>query len=139
MSPWTAAPNETLRANHSANHTPAHCTQLQSYLPFEPLYYLYFMCPVAITGILLNVVSLQVFKAKSFNATVTFKYLRIITRADLCICTIVLFYCLSMYTPAFNYYDLYVRHFYLAYIYIPFANLLINLRCPSSSSFARAR
>ncbi len=116
-----------LSTTNTTNAT-TECANLISYLPFEPFYYLYFMCPVALTGIFLNVISLQVFKSKSFNTTVTFKYLRIITRTDLCICTIVLFYCLSMYTPAFNYYDLYIRHFYLAYIYIPFANLLINLR-----------
>ena len=104
------------------------CGELIPYKDFEPYYYLYFMCPVALIGIFLNIVSLRVFNAKSFNATVTFKYLRIIALTDLFICLIVLVYCITMYTPALNYVDLYIRHFYLAYIYIPFANMIVNLR-----------
>jgi hypothetical protein len=101
---------------------------LHKYFPIEQYIYIYYMCPIAIIGIILNAISLRVFNAKSFNTTVTFKYLRIIARTDLFICLIVLGYCVSFYTPVFNRRDLYIRNAYLAYIYIPFANLSINLR-----------
>ena len=103
------------------------CKLNLEYKHFEKYYYLYFMCPVAIIGIILGFISVRVFNAKSFNSTVTFKYLRIIARIDLFICIILLPYCLTNYTKSINEYDLYARHFYLAYIYIPLANTAINL------------
>lgn len=115
-----------LKSNSSNKSTS--CSKLAPYEEFEVYYHLYFMCPIALIGIVLNVISLRVFNARSFSTTVTFKYLRIIASTDLCICIIVFLYCVLMFTPAFNYYDLYIRHIYLAYIYIPFANLIINLR-----------
>ena len=104
------------------------CSGLKSYLDFEQYYYLYFICPIAIIGIILNVISLLVFNAKSFTTTVTFKYLRIIARIDICICIILSGYSFFMYTPAFNYTDLLIRHSYLVYIFLPFANIFITLR-----------
>ena len=88
--------------------------------------YLFIMCPLAIIGVLLNLLSLKVFYDKSFNS-VTFKYIRLITLTDCFICLIIIPYCVTAYTQPFNKYDLFARHFYLAYIYIPGANLAINL------------
>lgn len=122
------AANSTTAANLSSAQCETPLTIQHKYFPIEHYIYIYYMCPLAIIGIILNAISLRVFNAKSFSTTVTFKYLRIIARIDLFICIIVLGYCISFYTPVFNRHDLYIRNHYLAYIYIPFANLSINLR-----------
>lgn len=122
----------TMNLTNSTNNS-EHCVPLVTYQPFEQYYYLFCMCPIAIIGIVLNIVSWKVFNADSFRGTVIFKYLRIITKIDLFICILVFGYCILMYTPAINYHDLYyVRHSYLAYIFIPLANFSINLRFISS-------
>lgn len=118
----------TTARNLSSTQCETPLTIQHKYFPIEHYIYIYYMCPLAIIGIVLNATSLRVFNAKSFSTTVTFKYLRIIARIDLFICIIVLGYCISFYTPVFNRHDLYIRNHYLAYIYIPFANLSINLR-----------
>ena len=102
------------------------CSPKNYYFEDERIYYLFIMCPIVFTGVFLNLISLIVFNDKSFNS-VTFKYLRLITLTDLFICLILIPYCLTSYTQPYNKYDLYVRHFYLAYIYIPGANTAINL------------
>lgn len=126
-------------ANLSATQCETPLTIQHKYFPVEHYIYIYYMCPLAIIGIVLNAISLRVFNAKSFSTTVTFKYLRIIARIDLFICIIVLGYCISFYTPVFNRHDLYIRNHYLAYIYIPFANLSINLRSVITSSSLTSR
>lgn len=102
------------------------CELSNSYFRFEAYCYLLVMCPLALIGIVLNLISLQVFRDKSFN-TVTFKYLRLITLTDFFICIIIIPYCITSYTQPFNRYDLFVRQLYLAYLYIPGANFAINL------------
>lgn len=102
------------------------CELSNSYYRFEAYSYLFVMCPLALIGIVLNLISLQVFRDKSFN-TVTFKYLRLITLTDFFICIIIIPYCITSYTQPFNKYDLFVRQLYLAYLYIPGANFAINL------------
>jgi hypothetical protein len=110
-------------ANPPQNET---CNLVQVYFEEEFYCYLFIMCPLAIIGIILNLISLKVFKDKSFNS-VTFRYLRLITFTDFFICVIIIPYCLTSYTQPYNKYDLFARHFYLAYVYIPGANLAINL------------
>jgi hypothetical protein len=102
------------------------CQLKTSYFEEEFYCYLFIMCPLAVAGVILNLISLKVFKDRSFNA-VTFKYIRLITLTDFFICLIIIPYCVTAYTQPFNKYDLYARHFYLAYIYIPGANFAINL------------
>jgi hypothetical protein len=102
------------------------CIVKSSYLEIEAYCYLFIMCPLALIGIVLNIISLRVFNDKSFNS-VTFKYLRLIAITDLFICIIVIPYCLTAYTQPLNKIDMFARHFYLVYIYIPGANLAINL------------
>lgn len=102
------------------------CRLKNSYLDVEAYSYLFIMVPLALIGIILNLLSLKVFINKSFN-TVTFKYIRLITLTDFFICLLVIPYCLTSYTQPFNKYDLYARHFYLAYFYMPGANVAINV------------
>jgi hypothetical protein len=102
------------------------CNSEIIYLDVEQYFYLFLMCPLAIIGIILNLISLKVFRDKSFNS-VTFKYLRLITLTDFFICIIIIPYCITNYTQPFNKYDMFLRHFYLAYVYIPGANIAINL------------
>lgn len=102
------------------------CNFKHDYSIEEKICYLYIMCPIALIGIILNILCLRVYFHASFN-TVAFSYLRIMSWIDLIICSIVLPYCLITYTNSFNEYDLYARHIYLAYFYIPLANLASNL------------
>jgi hypothetical protein len=92
----------------------------------EQIIYLCLICPLAAIGIILNILSIKVFNDKSFN-TVAFCYLRLMTVFDLLICLIMIVYCLTGYTNAFNQYDFFIRNLYLAYIYIPLANICSNL------------
>lgn len=108
------------------NESETGCKLVTSYYELEAYCYLFIMCPLAVIGIVLNLISLRVFRDKSFN-TVTFKYLRLITLTDFFICIIIIPYCLTSYTQPFNKYDLFIRHLYLAYLYIPGANFAINL------------
>lgn len=102
------------------------CSLRPTYFEWEPIYYLAIMCPIAIIGLFSNVITFRIFLDKNFNS-VTFKYLKLITIIDFLICLTVIPYCLTSYTQAFNYYDLFLRNIYLAYIYLPMANLLITL------------
>ena len=113
--------------NPLSNVSNAEKCKLESiYLEIEHYCYLFIMCPLAVIGIILNLINLKVFRDKSFN-TVTFKYIRLITLTDLFICITIIPYCLTAYTQPFNKYDMFARHLYLAYVYIPGANLAINL------------
>lgn len=96
------------------------------YFTTEMICYLFVMCPLAFIGIILNLVSLKCFLDKSFNS-VTFKYLRLITLTDFFICVIIIPYCVFFYTQPFNKYDHYARHLYLAFLYMPGANVAINV------------
>nr|QVK45821.1 G protein-coupled receptor [Proales similis] len=104
----------------------SNCSVESNYLKLEAICYLFIMCPLAVLGLVLNLAILKVFSDKSFN-TVTFKYLRLIAVSDFFICLVIVPYCLTAYTQPFNEFDLYGRHLYLAYVYIPGANLAINL------------
>lgn len=94
--------NETL--SQTLNFTDNECIVKSNYLEFEAYCYLLIMCPLALIGIILNIISLRVFNDKSFNS-VTFKYLRLIALTDLFICITVIPYCLTAYTQVifFNY------------------------------------
>jgi hypothetical protein len=88
--------NETLL--ETLNSTDIECVVKSNYLEFEAYCYLFIMCPLALIGIILNMISLRVFNDyKSFNS-VTFKYLRLIAFTDLFICITVIPYCLTAYT-----------------------------------------
>lgn len=118
--------NATLSSVTRTNSS-SECGSLKPlYFDWEPIYYLAIMCPIAFIGLFSNVFTFRVFLDKSFNS-ITFKYLKLITIIDFLICLTVIPYCLTSYTRAFNYVDLYLRNFYLAYIYFPMANLLITL------------
>jgi len=109
------------------NNTKTECDSMEpTYFEWEPIYYLAVMCPIAFFGLFSNVITFRIFLEKSFNS-VTFKYLKLITITDFFICLTVIPYCLTSYTSSYNYYDQYMRNFYLAYIYLPMANLLITL------------
>ena len=112
-------------SNNTSNDLPM-CTLEPAYFEFERVYYLAIMCPIAIIGIFTNVVTFRLFSYKCFN-TVTFRFLRLIAISDCFICIIVVPYCLTSYTPAFNESDMYFKNFYLAFIYLPVANLLITI------------
>ncbi len=113
-------------SSNNTNQTLPICLLEPTYFEFERVYYLAIMCPIAIIGILTNVVTFRLFSHKCFS-TVTFKFLRLIAISDCFICIIVVPYCLTSYTPAFNEIDMYFRNFYLAYIYLPLANFLITI------------
>jgi len=85
------------------------CILEQIYFDFERYCYLFVMFPLAVIGIILNIVNLKVFNDKSFNS-VTFKYIRLITITDLFICITIIPYFLTAYTQPFNKYDLFARH-----------------------------
>lgn len=114
------------RSKSSSSSSSSGCSLNINYYDEEFYCYLFIMCPLALVGILLNLVSLKVFSDKSFN-TVTFKYLRLITLTDCFICCIIIPYCITSYTQPFSRHDLFGRQIYLAYIYIPGANFAITL------------
>jgi hypothetical protein len=122
----SAAAATTSADNVTYSNASSVCELTISYLQIEQYCYIFIMCPLAFIGIVLNLISLKVFINKSFN-TVTFKYIRLITLTDFFICIIIIPYCLTMYTQPFNKYDLFGRHFYLAYFYMPGANFAINI------------
>lgn len=115
-----------IRQNETTLNNQIVCKVVLEYMPIEMYFYLFLMCPLAIFGIVLNLVSLKCFLDKSFN-TVTFKYLRLITLTDFFICVIIIPYCLFFYTQPFNEYDLYGRQLYLAFLYMPGANIAITV------------
>jgi hypothetical protein len=88
------------------------CILESIYFDFEPYCYLFVMLPLAVIGIVFNLVNLKVFSDKSFNS-VTFKYIRLITITDLFICITIIPYLLTAYTQPFNKYDMFARHLYL--------------------------
>lgn len=120
----SAAPTPSAAAAANANQTS--CPLDMHYLSVEMYGYLFVVCPLAFVGILLNLISLKCFLDKSFNS-VTFKYLRLITLTDFFICVIIIPYCVLFYTQPFNKYDLYGRNLYLAFLYMPGANVAINV------------
>ncbi len=97
-----------------------------NYIMEERICYLYIMLPIALVGFMLNIVTIKIFNEKSFN-TVAFKYLRFMTCVDLLICFLLGAYSLLCHTTAYNSVDQYVRHIYLVFVYIPFANIGTNL------------
>jgi hypothetical protein len=122
----TTTTTSTISTQLQQEQNSSDCTLKPSYILEEQICYLYIMCPLAIIGLILNIISIKVFNDKSFN-TVAFCYLRLMTYFDLIICAIIIIYCLTAYTSSLNKYDLFIRHLYLAYIYIPIANIASNL------------
>lgn len=114
----------TMNSSNSILHS--NCSLEPTYYDFERIYYLVFMCPIALVGIISNVITFRIFSEKCFNS-ITFKYFRFIAITDSFICIIVVPYCITSYTQAFNNYDSYFRNIYLAYVYLPMTNLLISL------------
>ena len=80
--------------NASSTNITQSCFIKSNYFFEEQIIYLYIICPLAIIGIILNILSIKVFNDKSFN-TVAFCYLRLMTWFDLVICGIVVVYCLK--------------------------------------------
>ena len=115
-----------LQTSNNMNSATASCSLHSDYLAIEAYCYLFIMCPMALVGIWLNSMSLRVFCDKSFGA-VTFKYLRLVAFTDIFTCTIIIPYCVTAYTQPLGAHDMFVRHLYLAYLYLPGANLAINL------------
>lgn len=112
--------------NFSIKSTNANCSLIPTYYNFERIYYLAFMCPIAIIGIFSNIITFRIFSEKYYNS-ITFKYFKLIAITDSFICFIVVPYCITSYTQAFNNLDLYLRNMYLAYIFLPLTNLFISL------------
>lgn len=102
------------------------CNVTLTYFPIEAIIYRYILCPLAVSGILFNIISIHIYGDKSF-ATTAFKYLRLLAIVDLVICTIVIPYCIAFYTPARDADDIFGRYVYLFYIYIPLSNIFSNL------------
>jgi hypothetical protein len=118
---------DNLSISNFFNYASIHnCEPKSEFFEIEAYCYLFIMCPLAIIGIVLNIICLLVFKNKCFTS-VTFRYLRLIALSDFFICLVIIPYCITAYTQPFNKYDLYLRHFYLAYVFIPGANMAINL------------
>jgi hypothetical protein len=98
------------------------CSVLLSYKILEHIVYLYFMSPLCLIGLMLNVINLIVFSDRSFK-NLTFKYLRLIAFVDCITCTLVFIYCITNYTETRTLKDKYFRIWYLVNVYFPLANI----------------
>ncbi len=98
------------------------CSISLQYKFIEHLVYLYFMSPLCLIGLILNVINLIVFSDRSFK-NLTFKYLRLIAFVDCITCTLVFIYCITNYTRPRTFNDKYFRIWYLVHVYFPLANI----------------
>ena len=110
----TIESNESLITNN--------CSVALEYKFFEHLSYLYFMSPLCVIGLLLNVINLIIFSDRSFK-NLTFKYLRLIAFVDCITCILVFIYCITNYTRPRTFNDKYFRIWYLVNVYFPLANI----------------
>ena len=98
------------------------CSVSLQYTFLEHIAYLYFMSPLCLLGLLLNVINLIVFSDRSFK-NLTFKYLRLIAFVDCITCTLVFIYCVTNYTRPRTLNDKFFRIWYLVNVYFPLANI----------------
>ena len=106
----------------SSTGTTAICSVSLQYRLIEHIVYLYFMAPLCLIGLVLNVINLLVFSDRSFK-NLTFKYLRLIAFVDCITCSLVFIYCITNYTRPHNLDDKYFRIWYLVSVYFPLANI----------------
>ena len=98
------------------------CSVKLHYTFVECIFYLYFMSPLCLIGLILNVINLIVFADQSFK-NLTFKYLRLIAFVDCITCILVFIYCITNYTRPNTLNDKYFRIWYLVNVYFPLANI----------------
>ena len=98
------------------------CSVALQYTFVEHIFYLYFMSPLCLIGLILNVINLIVFSDRSFK-NLTFKYLRLIAFVDCITCILVFIYCITNYTRPHTLNDKYFRIWYLVNVYFPLANI----------------
>ncbi|CAF2418630.1 unnamed protein product [Rotaria sp. Silwood2] len=98
------------------------CSVTLQYTFVEHIFYLYFMSPLCLIGLILNVINLIVFSDRSFK-NLTFKYLRLVAFVDCITCTLVFIYCITNYTRPRTLNDKYFRIWYLVNVYFPLANI----------------
>ena len=105
-----------------SNLPSTNCSVSLQYLFLEHVVYLYFMSPLCLIGLILNVINLIIFSDRSFK-NLTFKYLRLIAFVDCITCTLVSIYCITNYTRPRTLNDKYFRIWYLVNVYFPLANI----------------
>jgi hypothetical protein len=98
------------------------CSVSLQYKIIEHIVYLYFLSPLCLLGLILNVINLIVFSDRSFK-NLTFRYLRLIAFVDCITCTLVFIYCITNYTRPHTLNDKYFRIWYLVNVYFPLANI----------------
>ncbi|CAF0747372.1 unnamed protein product [Rotaria sp. Silwood1] len=98
------------------------CSVALQYKFVEHIFYLYFMSPLCLIGLILNVINLIIFSDRSFK-NLTFKYLRLVAFVDCITCTLVFIYCITNYTRPRTLNDKYFRIWYLVNVYFPLANI----------------
>ncbi|CAF1103153.1 unnamed protein product [Adineta steineri] len=98
------------------------CSVSLQYKFIEHIVYLYFMSPLCLIGLILNVINLIVFSDRSFK-NLTFKYLRLVAFVDCITCILVFIYCITNYTRPHTLSDKYFRIWYLVNVYFPLANI----------------
>ncbi|UJR14168.1 hypothetical protein I4U23_001163 [Adineta vaga] len=113
--------SETTTTRHLTNPI-RNCSVSLQYKLIEHIIYLYFMSPLCLIGLLLNVVNLIVFSDRSFK-NLTFKYLRLVAFVDCITCILVFIYCITNYTRPRTLSDKYFRVWYLVNVYFPLANI----------------
>ena len=104
------------------NETQGNCSIALQYQFIEHIFYLYFMSPLCLIGLILNVINLIIFADRSFK-NLTFKYLRLIAFVDCITCILVFIYCITNYTRPHTMNDKYFRIWYLVNVYFPLANI----------------
>ena len=98
------------------------CSVSLQYRFLEHLVYIYFMFPLCLFGLVVNVINLIIFSDRSFK-NLTFKYLRLIAFVDCITCTLVSIYCITSYTRPRTLNDKFFRIWYLVHVYFPLANI----------------
>ena len=106
----------------STGRQTSNCSVTLQYRPIEHVFYLYFMSPLCLIGLVLNVINLIIFADRSFK-NLTFKYLRLVAFVDCITCTLVFIYCITNYTRPRSMNDKYFRIWYLVNVYFPLANI----------------
>ena len=122
LSSTVAAVDSTLTSTITSSTNSTVCSVSLQYRFIEHIVYLYFMAPLCLIGLVLNVINLLVFSDRSFK-NLTFKYLRLIAFVDCITCSLVFIYCITNYTRPHNLDDKYFRIWYLVNVYFPLANI----------------
>jgi hypothetical protein len=111
--------NPSIDSIESLNNT---CSVTLQYKFAEHIFYLYFLSPLCLIGLILNVINLIIFSDRSFK-NLTFKYLRLVAFVDCITCILVFIYCVTNYTRPRTLNDKYFRIWYLVNVYFPLANI----------------